>query len=177
MSNEVIKEVIEWHPIKYNCYLPKDKEWVLIQTYNDEVSITQYHNDSAGSGVENFNSSTVKAWAPCPKGISQSYPQTFPQFEKLWKSYPNKQGKTAVSLKSKKEVERRAADVAIALENYKKNKPSWQNWLNGSTFFNGRWVDWMESPTLLDTHTPRSKENFAVREYSEEFFEKFEKGY
>jgi phage replication O-like protein O len=69
-------------------------------------------------------------------------------FEQLWKLYPNKKGKPAVSMKSKQAICKIGYDKMVqAIENYKidlKNNP-WKQAMNGSTFFNGRYEDYFET--------------------------------
>lgn len=68
-------------------------------------------------------------------------------FESLWERYPRKRGKNAVSKKAKAEISENAADVERALAAYldeiqTKNTPE-QYIMYGSTFFNGRWRDYL----------------------------------
>jgi hypothetical protein len=81
------------------------------------------------------------------------------EFEKLWSLYPCKRGKSQVSKKAMKELAKAGFDVVSkAIENYKKEvedirQTSFnQQWLNGSTFFNGRWKDYVTAnePTFPD---------------------------
>jgi hypothetical protein len=81
------------------------------------------------------------------------------EFEKLWSLYPCKRGKSQVSKKAKKELAKAGFEVVSkAIENYKKEVEDIrqnsfnQQWLNGSTFFNGRWKDYVTAnePTFPD---------------------------
>lgn len=81
------------------------------------------------------------------------------EFEKLWTLYPCKRGKSQVSKKAMKELAKAGFDVVSkAIENYKKEVEDIrqnsfnQQWLNGSTFFNGRWKDYVTAnePTFPD---------------------------
>jgi hypothetical protein len=81
------------------------------------------------------------------------------EFEKLWSLYPCKRGKSQVSKKAMKELVKAGFDVVSkAIENYKKEVEDIrqnsfnQQWLNGSTFFNGRWKDYVTAnePTFPD---------------------------
>ena len=98
-------------------------------------------------------------------------------FEALWKDYPKKAGKSAVSKKAKAEIISCGYErVKAALDNYKRNKESWRAWLDGSTFFNGRWKDWEnyipEESTNPQTF-PQHKSNYEERQYSEAFLNSF----
>ena len=77
------------------------------------------------------------------------------EFEELWKLYPKKRGKSAVSKKAMKELQKAGFDtVKRAIENYKaeikKNRTQEQYIMHGSTFFNGRWRDYIESEVSSD---------------------------
>lgn len=68
-------------------------------------------------------------------------------FDILWKPYPKKRGKSAITKKALKELEQVGYEPVLkAIENYKaeiqRNHTSEQYIMNGSTFFNGRWKDY-----------------------------------
>jgi phage replication O-like protein O len=68
-------------------------------------------------------------------------------FEDLWKLYPNKKGKSAVSKKSKESIYKIGMEkMAKAIDNYKQDLKvnTWKQSMNGSTFFNGRYEDYFE---------------------------------
>lgn len=69
-------------------------------------------------------------------------------FDALWKAYPNKKGKSAVKDSKKKELLKEGDKVFRAIENYKadirKNNTEARYIMHGSTFFNGRWRDYVE---------------------------------
>jgi hypothetical protein len=66
-------------------------------------------------------------------------------FESIWNLYPNKKGKNKVSTKSKKELSKLGFDtIKEVIERYKIAKPDWQHYQNGSTFFNGGYIDYLE---------------------------------
>ncbi|WP_298481997.1 replication protein [uncultured Ruminococcus sp.] len=67
-------------------------------------------------------------------------------FERLWAEYPNKKGKARVTAKSLDAISKIGyAEMHRALERYKKSKPDWQHWQNGSTFFNSGYVDYLDA--------------------------------
>ena len=70
-------------------------------------------------------------------------------FESVWKIYPKKLGKTAVTAKTKKELQKYSFDeIATAIDRYKKEVNSCtyeRDFMHGSTFFNGRYVDYLDS--------------------------------
>ncbi|WMJ78460.1 MULTISPECIES: Lin1244/Lin1753 domain-containing protein [unclassified Sedimentibacter] len=86
-------------------------------------------------------------------------------FETVWKLYPNKKGKTAVSKKSKDAIYKLGIEkITAAIESYKKElaKETWKQPMNGSTFFNGRFTDYLSiesekaSPTAAENKTYNS---------------------
>ena len=71
-----------------------------------------------------------------------------PFFERVWELFPNKKGKSAVSKKAMRELaEAGETAVIAAVENYKaeiQRKGTEEKYiLHGSTFFNGRWRDYV----------------------------------
>lgn len=95
-------------------------------------------------------------------------------FEKVWKRYPNKRGKSGVTAKAKRELVKAGYDdVFKAIDNYQRLKPDWANWLDGSTFFNGRWKDYVNPE---EPEAPKKKgktTNYRERVYSEEYLNGF----
>ena len=68
-----------------------------------------------------------------------------PFFETLWAEYPNKKGKAKVTQKAMGEMNRLGyGRMHRALERYRTEKPEWQHWQNGSTFFNGGYLDYLD---------------------------------
>ena len=73
-------------------------------------------------------------------------------FDSVCDLYPSKKGKTAVTNKALKEMQEAGEDVVrAALQKYISTKPDWQHWMNGSTFFNGRWRDYAGDTSPLGT--------------------------
>ena len=71
-----------------------------------------------------------------------------PFFDRAWELFPNKKGKSAVSKKAMRELAEAGETVVIAaIENYKaeiQRKGTEEKYiLHGSTFFNGRWRDYV----------------------------------
>lgn len=87
-------------------------------------------------------------------------------FESIWKLYPEKKGKSKVNKKSIKELEKLGYDkVKEIIEIYKKNKPEWQQFQNGSTFFNGGYVDYIKITEEPKKILQPIKIEFYDREY------------
>lgn len=70
-------------------------------------------------------------------------------FEKVWKEYPRKKGKSEVSKKAKKELYEAGEKIVLGAINFYKAElekygTAEQYMLYGSTFFNGRWREYVE---------------------------------
>lgn len=65
--------------------------------------------------------------------------------EDLWKLYPQKTAKKDSMKKIPKLIEKHGFEtMAKCIERYKDSKPDWQAWMMGSTFFNGRFMDYLD---------------------------------
>lgn len=77
-------------------------------------------------------------------------------FEKAWKEYPLKKGKNAVNKKNKEAIEKLGEEKILqAVRNYTKDIAHQRangfkdlNYMNGSTFFNGRYEDYLEESSI-----------------------------
>lgn len=83
------------------------------------------------------------------KNIKEKYYDDF--FEKVWKTYPKKLGKSAVTKQAKKELYEAGEDVVLeAINSYvadiQESGTESRYILYGSTFFNGRWRDYIREP-------------------------------
>lgn len=72
-------------------------------------------------------------------------------FEKVWKSYPRKLGKSSVTQKAKKELYEAGENVVLgAVNSYiaeiQENGTVEKYIMHGSTFFNTRWRDYIKEP-------------------------------
>lgn len=82
-------------------------------------------------------------------------------FDLLWDLYPCKKGKSKVSNKALKEINSLGYEtMKECIERYVNNKPDWQSWQNGSTFFNGGYKDY-----LISEQTGPKKENEQPKRY------------
>lgn len=106
----------------------------------------------------------------------QSKEKTYPVFVKAWTAYPNKKGKSAVSKKAKEELEKLGLDkVLLAIKHYKQDVENQRangfeglNYLNGSTFFNGRYQDFID-PGSVTPLKPRPGNKFHNFQGSTDF--------
>lgn len=66
-------------------------------------------------------------------------------FENIWKAYPNKKGKGQISDSQKKKLFKLGEEVILkCISKYKKDKPEWQDYKHGSTFFNKGYIDYLD---------------------------------
>ena len=80
-------------------------------------------------------------------------------FESLWNEYPNKKGKARVSKKSMEAINKIGyEEMHRALERYKADKPDWQQWQHGSTFFNSGYLDYLDAAYLEETEQMEKEE-------------------
>lgn len=100
-------------------------------------------------------------------------------FESVWSLYPNKKGKTAIKTKQKQTLFQLGFEtLSGCIERYKTDKPDWQAWKNGSTFFNGAYTDYLIEnfhPTPKDQGSsnkqPDNMTNYEQREYTDEYYD------
>lgn len=100
--------------------------------------------------------------------VHESSADTLDQFfERIWKLYPKKHGKGQVSTKKKKELQKIGEDQIVRcieriIKYYADNKTKDQYKLNGSTFFNSGYVDY------LDSNYEQPKEKSGIQEVKPE---------
>ena len=100
--------------------------------------------------------------------------QEFIIFEEAWELYPNKKGKNAVNKKSKQDIEKLGLEAMTqAINNYildvtnqRKNGFTTLNYVNGSTFFNGRYEDYLTADNI--TPLEIKTDNNATQNYFNE---------
>lgn len=106
-------------------------------------------------------------------------------FEAAWKIYPSKRGKSQISKSKKEEIQKLGEEqILLAVKRYMQDVETQRangfhdlKWLNGSTFFNGRYKDYLgeEMPAIEKTQkTPKGKtrfSNFTERDNKEQLSE------
>ena len=99
-------------------------------------------------------------------------------FETLWKMYPNKKGKASVTDKDKiKLLEIGLEEMTEAIDRYKRYIEANKDWykpLNGSTFFKGRYQDYI-GDDYEEPKQPVKKSSFNNFQQNDYDFEKLEK--
>lgn len=84
-------------------------------------------------------------------------------FEEMWKLYPNKEGKKAVSKKSKEQIYKAGQDIVTkAINNYKSmlSRETWRKPMMGSTFFNGRYEDYLKEEETI-ANSPYAPDSYG----------------
>lgn len=125
------------------------------ETYKNGVKFCSYYATEF-NGV--YNSVVQGMQLSCTNNIEDNIEDNIEKnilcnrvFEEAWKLYPEKKGKSAVSKKSIMELEDAGFDtVKSAITDYladvkeKRDSGFNQRYMNGSTFFNGRWRDYVQ---------------------------------
>lgn len=133
-------------------------------------NVTSGENDTGGQSVtgvvgkmtpELVGKMTPKKIKKENKNLKTKYCDDF--FEKVWKPYPRKLGKSSVTQKAKKELYEAGENVVLgAVNSYiaeiQENRTAEKYIMHGSTFFNGRWRDYVREPEV----------QFETKEESEE---------
>lgn len=121
-------------------------------------NVTSGENDTGGQNVtgvvgkmtpELVGKMTPKKIKKENKNIKTKYYDDF--FEKVWKPYPRKLGKSSVTQKAKKELYEAGENVVLgAVNSYiaeiQENGTAEKYIMHGSTFFNTRWRDYIKEP-------------------------------
>lgn len=77
--------------------------------------------------------------------IDKEYKTYSAFFESVWELYPEKKGKASISKTQKEKLEKVGYDTLVkCINRYKKDKPDWKQWQNGSTFFNKGYTDYLD---------------------------------
>jgi len=97
------------------------------------------------ASFQNFSKNKELSNKQINKKLNNSSKAVCEFFDSIWSLYPNKQGKGKVSAtQQKKLLAIGYAEIAECIERYKRDKPDWQKYQNGSTFFNSGYVDYLD---------------------------------
>ena len=130
---------------------------------------TQYSIDKSSIDNININSALDNAQSSSPTKSDIN-----DLFESVWKLYPNKRGKNKIKITTKKELYRIGyEEISRCIERYKADiqKTPWKNTQNGSTFFRGGYIDYLDanySGLDADYNTPGQKSQDAARTEEEQ---------
>ena len=113
---------------------------------NDNHTYNIYFKDNSKDNIK--DTEVIKTDNLTVAKMTTPKPDFSAEFESLWKLYPRKKGKSSVTKKAMKELQQAGFEtVKEAIENYKeeirKNRTEERYILHGSTFFNGRWRDYI----------------------------------
>lgn len=123
--------------ITYNRNYSQWIESELVSANKSTVSELEYSTVSGLEYQERKTKETIKKELPSHEIL----------FEELWKIFPNKKGKSAVTTKSKKVLVKVGRDdLVAAIKKYcDEVKDTDKKYImHGSTFFNGRYVDYLD---------------------------------
>ena len=84
-------------------------------------------------------------------------------FDEVWALYPSKRGKNDISksiTKLKVIKSKTVEEWKVIIDRYVNDKPEYQGYQNGSTFFNGGYVDYLED-NFVPTPKPQYKPNYS----------------
>lgn len=151
------------------------KEYLLISVGKNSKnvvinSISDRRN--ANNGVKNTQSKEEKSRVK--KDNTMCKADALALFERLWAMYPLKRGKGQVSdAKKMKLLEIGFEEMSRAIERYKAGlkKDTWRKPQNGSTFFNGGYIDYLDANYAPDAAVDR-KVGYMQREYDFDELEK-----
>lgn len=168
-----------------------ERFWILNEKETEPyIKVTQnqvYSRKNEDNSRKNKNTSEEKSIKKSKvkesKEKNKKEIETF--FESVWQLYPNKKGKTQVSLKNKKELYDLGYEtIKLAIKRYEeeyKKDEAWKEMLYGSTFFNGRYKDYLDGNYELVVGKKKKKQkegsfnNFPQRDYDEAFYTDLER--
>lgn len=156
---------------KYSVFTIKNYD--EFQTIDNHSTIKQHSNDILLTTIEEYKE--VKKERNnnimCKNESSEL-------FEQLWNMYPNKKGKAQVSKKYKEKLlEIGLEEMTRAIGRYKKyidDNKDWYKPLNGSTFFKGRYNDYI-GDDYEESTKPVKKNGFNSFKHNEYDFDALEK--
>lgn len=124
--------------------------WEFYQAKPEEVTKDPTKSQQSGNKEVTTNKNV--------KNVKKNIYDDF--FEQLWQLYPCKKGRNSVSMKSKKIITEIGIEkMTIAIEKYKQDLKlnTWKNPMNGSTFFNGRYEEYLPVEVNKDDVAKKGK--------------------
>lgn len=149
-------------------------EWKSNQCTNGHQCINVHQcTNGHQTSVQTDTATGVQSYTQEIKNINKKSKENIYEhfFEKAWQAYPKKKGKSAVNKKAKKELYEAGEETVMgAIGAYKReiesNETAEQFVLYGSTFFNGRWRDYVQqqekkiAPAQEDEEPPIDYSNY-----------------
>ena len=122
--------------------------WDKYQEENGKRTTGEHQNNNRTTTEEQQGNNKRTQHKNGNNGKNEKEIYMCPFFERAWDLFPNKKGKSAVSKKAMRELTEAGETVVIAaVEKYKEEierKGTEEKYiLHGSTFFNGRWRDYV----------------------------------
>lgn len=120
-------------------------DWVLAK----KLTVSETDKSTVSELVNSTVSGLANQIKKDKESIKENSANSFYEdlFLELWKLYPNKKGKSAVTKKSKETISKIGIEkMTKAIETYKNElqRETWKQAMNGSTFFNGRYEDYLQ---------------------------------
>ena len=158
------------------CINPYEKgvccEWMFNKDY-ESWNVNQLTNVNQSS-VQTSSSTSVQTYTQENKKRNKNLNKNIYEhfFEKAWKAYPKKKGKSAVSAKAKKEIYQAGEEKVIGAvmayaREIEQNKTEDKFIMHGSTFFNGRWRDYVQEPREVTKEPDPEEEDEEPIDYSD----------
>lgn len=130
-----------------------------------------YEKSSSDTSIYNIDCNTeynIEESAPKKKKTKTDFIPDW--FEEVWKLYPRKEGKTKITIDSYKAISEAGKETIVkAIGNYKRilveDKVERRYIMHGSTFFNGRWTDYVS----VDNEQMTIQPEISTDEHNEEF--------
>lgn len=147
-----INNVLRKDRIKETKYLEEKKQLALKEN-NSYTELTTNClptvNQMTSNGMPNITEYNITEDNITKGNDNQNNKNDFNlTFEELWSLYPKKKGKSSIKDTTKKKLHKDKENVLKAISNYKaeieRDKKQDQFILNGSTFFNGRYEDYID---------------------------------
>lgn len=155
--------------INYNSYQSSDRQ-------NDNLETNERHsNDILTTTIEERKKERKEEVNKNTLCIADANAL----FESLWKLYPLKRGKSTVSdAKKRKLLEIGFDEMSRAIDRYKtewEKDSDWRKPQNGSTFFNGGYVDYLDANYVPGKSGPQKKSGFNQFQQNDYDFAQLEK--
>ena len=122
--------------------------WEKYQDENGKRTANEQQTNNKTTAEEQQDDSKRTQHKNGKNGKNEKEIYMCPFFDRAWELFPNKKGKSAISKKAMRELaEAGETSVIAAIENYKaeiqRNGTEEKYIMHGSTFFNGRWRDYV----------------------------------
>lgn len=145
------KNYSQW--IWYGSYLPQWKESSTVEPEFHTGMEPEFHTGMEATFHQEIKNKSKKE--------SKERNNHDDLFERLWKEYPNKKGKSSIKQAAKKKLMVVGEEKMIqAINVYKRDLElnTWKQPMNGDTFFRGRYEDYLENQEEVKEHITKKLE-------------------